>query len=395
MVVTDNLVMRARPWIGDDSPIEGQLNQPTRVLLLTGPVPSDGYDWWAVVPEGMSVDGSTWVAAAGKDGEVWLEPMEREEGTWSLLLREDLPGSPSVDRAVAGADGRIYLFGGSLDRTSDLGPIPSTDAWAFDLAGCAWRQVAAMPSARSGAHPVVDQGGRIHVIGGATDTPLATVETYEPATDSWKSGTDAPDGYAYGSAVTLAPDGRIWAFGAGGAAIYDPTSDVWQVHELDLPGNGVDAARAAPDGTFWAVLPGAGGLGVIDPKTGAVTTSASPRIARYNVAVAWLPDGRVLVTGGDYAGSCTVRPDDLPPVDTDTPRYSPMEVWDPATNAWESLPPLPIELDGIAVSAIVVAGRLHVVAAAGDEVIVARYDPPVAGVPGEVGVTPGEGGCGG
>ena len=78
-VVTDNLRVRSRPGVSDDSKkLEPLLQDGVPLLVLDGPVPASGYDWYQVQPlfheewpEGGYPFG--WVARAGKDGESWIE----------------------------------------------------------------------------------------------------------------------------------------------------------------------------------------------------------------------------------------------------------------------------------------------------------------------------------
>ncbi|NIR95350.1 MAG: galactose oxidase, partial [Gammaproteobacteria bacterium] len=70
-----------------------------------------------------------------------------------------------------------------------------------------------MPTARFGLScSVVD--GKIYAIGGAvspTGTPLATVEAYDPATDTWSSKAPMPT--ARNFLTTSAVNGIIYAIG--------------------------------------------------------------------------------------------------------------------------------------------------------------------------------------
>jgi len=88
------------------------------------------------------------------------------------------------DPATIAAGGRIFVFGG-FDAQSGAA---SSRAERFDPAGGGWVPIADLPTARGLAAAFV-HGGRIHVVGGAAGdgTPLATVEAYDPAMDSWET----------------------------------------------------------------------------------------------------------------------------------------------------------------------------------------------------------------
>ena len=82
-VVTNDLRVRSRPGVSDDSKkLEPLLQQGTPVLVVDGPIQASGYDWYEVQPMARSdlepVGPFGWVAAAGKDGEQWIEPQAVE-----------------------------------------------------------------------------------------------------------------------------------------------------------------------------------------------------------------------------------------------------------------------------------------------------------------------------
>ena len=68
----------------------------------------------------------------------------------------------------------------------------------------AWTQKAEMPTPRTEVTASVLHG-KVYVIGGfdGSARTLATVEVYDPATDSWHSGPDLPEARHHAAAVTL------------------------------------------------------------------------------------------------------------------------------------------------------------------------------------------------
>ena len=79
-VITDNLRVRSKPGVSDDSKkLEPLLQKGVQVVVLDGPVQASGYDWYLVQPAGYDAVQVAkypfgWVAGAGKDGEPWLQP---------------------------------------------------------------------------------------------------------------------------------------------------------------------------------------------------------------------------------------------------------------------------------------------------------------------------------
>jgi N-acetylneuraminic acid mutarotase len=78
----------------------------------------------------------------------------------------------------------LYIFGGSGDAVTCT--TPSNAVWAYNVKTKAWSAKASMPTARCAAEAAV-ANNIIYVIGGyANGNSLTTVESYNPATDSWK-----------------------------------------------------------------------------------------------------------------------------------------------------------------------------------------------------------------
>jgi hypothetical protein len=100
-VVTDDLRVRTKPGVGEDSiKLEPLLWDEAMVFVIDGPVAASGYDWYLVRPIGevdVAVHPSPpdigWVAAAGKDGEPWLAAYDFpcEATPWNLLAELEWP----------------------------------------------------------------------------------------------------------------------------------------------------------------------------------------------------------------------------------------------------------------------------------------------------------------
>jgi hypothetical protein len=80
-VLVDDLRVRSEPGVNPDSELlEPLLGTGQGVYVVDGPIPLDGYTWYAVagrLPDG-SLDVSVpkgWVAIASRDGEPWLSPI--------------------------------------------------------------------------------------------------------------------------------------------------------------------------------------------------------------------------------------------------------------------------------------------------------------------------------
>ena len=156
--------------------------------------------------------------------------------TWSTSVTTG-PTALARPAVALGQDGNVYVFGGTLGDNTDYDTTfiyqPSTNSWSLG---------AAMPVAREGAQAVTLPDGRIAVVGGATQcaynnlcsngTVYNRVDVYTPATNSWS--TLAPmQSPRYRFAAVLY-QGAIYAIGGsdGTQALasveaYDPGTDTW------------------------------------------------------------------------------------------------------------------------------------------------------------------------
>lgn len=183
--------------------------------------------------------------------------------------------------------------------------------------------------------------GRVLLVGGyplGSSTPggaIAQTEIYDPSTNGNAATGNLSIGRFNTALVTLA-DGRIMVIGGTGwinsqsvtlatAEIYDPASGAWSLPQQTL--NYVRASAKAvtlPDGRVLIIGGDAHGntAEVYDPSTGNFTLSGTLAAPRSNFSVAALPDGRVFVFGG-------VTPNTFNALTS-------IEVWSPATGAWTS-----------------------------------------------------------
>ena len=181
----------------------------------------------------------------------------------SCAFATQAPSAPPRSDAMLGAreghtavllpDGKLLVAGGFS------GPEALKSAELYDLG---WVPAASMHARRASHIAALLPDGRVLVAGGTDGKRiLASAEIYDPATDSWaKTGALKTARYSHASAVLA--DGRVLV--AGGIS---------------------DKGAAASAELF-------------DPKTGRWSPAGSMKAARYGAAAARLPDGRVLVCGG-------------------------------------------------------------------------------------------------
>jgi N-acetylneuraminic acid mutarotase len=278
---------------------------------------------------GASANGKLYVFCGLAPG--W-KPMglvyEYDPATDKWTKKKPMP-LPSHHVSFTEHKGKIYAFGGFvLPQSGPPAWVPIDNAWEYDPAADSWRALAPVPTKR-GSPVAVSAGERMYVIGGAVAGPgqpavhparphtsVGTVEEYDPAANSWRARAPMPTprnhmvGGAIGGKVYVA-SGRVGAaFISGGSSnigvieAYDPAADSWS-HGLARMAN----ARSA----------GAGGV--------------------YN--------GRLYITGGEHQEPGMMA------------TFRSLEAYDPASNAWQTLPPMPVPRHGLA--GAVLGNRLHMV----------------------------------
>src|SRR3954452_68728 len=181
---------------------------------------------------------------------------------------------------------RLRIAAGLALALGLLGPPTALGAGAGSFG-----PTGSMGTARYAAVAAPLKDGRVLVAGGYYDDGggdhyLASAEIFNPATDSFSSAGIGPMGAPRRGAVAAPlPDGRVLV--AGGS--YN---------------DGVDHELASAE--------------VFNPGTGAFTPVGDMGIARVRAAAAPLPDGRVVVAGGNNGAT----------------RLSSAEVFNPATNTF-------------------------------------------------------------
>lgn len=189
--------------------------------------------------------------------------------------------------------------------------------------------------------------GLIYVIGGGDvlagvipAPPTATVEVYDPATDSWTLASPMPRAVTNHAAVAL--DGKIYVIGgqeeflpmSDAVQEYDPTTQSWTLrNSMPTPREGSGAAVL--DGRIVVVGGSSGGMDVAtveayDPSADSWAALAPLAEPRRDLAAEVL-GGELLALGG-YTGTFVL----------DAGYRRVVEVYDPASNAWSMTEDMPI-----------------------------------------------------
>ncbi len=290
---------------------------------------------------------------------LFSRPMDRGESPrLSTLVPPDLVWkTPTSTLAIARAglgvaaasNGRIYAIGGSGGTYRSGYEILAT-VEEYDPATDTWRARASMPTARVGLGVAAASNGRIYAIGGYGGTyysskALATVEEYDPATDTWRPRASMPTA-RYSLGVAAATNGKIYIIGEDdngvSAAVYeyDPATDIWTTRASMPTMRWSLGVAAASNGKIYAIggSNGFNPLAVVeeyDPATNTWRTRASMPTARDRLSVAAASNGRVYVIGGWGSQSPLAI----------------VEEYDPATDTWRTRASTPTARAALGVAA--------------------------------------------
>ncbi len=142
---------------------------------------------------------------------------------------------PREDLATAQINGKIYAFGGTIDKASST---VTDSVEEYNTVTDIWAMKSPMPVKRT-KHTSVTVNGKVYIIGGSSGTStLSRVDEYDPFTDSWNLKTDFLPSESH-SAVEF--NGKIYVIGGinfgtirSSVQLYDPVTDIWS-NKADMP----------------------------------------------------------------------------------------------------------------------------------------------------------------
>ena len=283
---------------------------------------------------------------------------EPDRGTWRTVA--PMP-TKRTEVATAALEGKIYVVGGfekpSLSNMMNFAITPSVEM--YDPVTDRWTSKAPMPV---GLHHVgigvVD--GRLYVIGGYSRSglsvwnPVATVYTYDPATDSWTERAPMPT--PRGALSVAEHEGKLYAIGGydrkannAQVEVYDPARNVWTT-AASLPTPRDHLATATVSGKIYAI---GGRLDGDYSRNLAVVERYDPDSDRWR-RVADLPTARSGITAAVVEGRIYVFGGEGP-----TGTFGENEAYDPARDTWYHMAPMPTARHGL--GSTVVQGRIYVI----------------------------------
>ena len=257
------------------------------------------------------------------------ELYDPDAGVWSATGDLGIPDNARDSHTATLLPNGQVLVAGGYDYN---GPLASAEL--YDPATGYWTSTGSLGFARYSHTATLLTNGKVLVAGGIGDNGiLDSAELYDPATGFWTRTGSLGDARESDTA-TLLPNGQVLVAGGdddngdtfASAELYNPATGVWS------PTGSLGFARSSHTATLLAngkVLVAGGYYGpwdsavsasaeLYDPATGAWAPTGSLAFARVGHAATLLPDGRVLVTGGDNSST----------------ELASAELYDPATGAW-------------------------------------------------------------
>lgn len=212
-------------------------------------------------------------------------------------------------------NGKVLVAGGIGAFIGDSSRLISAELYNPDTGS--WTNTGSLSQARFLHTATLLPNGQVLVAGG--EPSLASAELYSPDTGSWSPAKPLIQGRMCHTA-TLLPNGKVLV--AGGyddyylsgsyeiatAELYDPVTGDWSPTGLLSQARAYHTATLLPNGKVLVV----GGQGVggnllasaelYDPDTGSWTNTGSMSHIRYAHTATLLPNGQVLVAGCDDTG---------------------------------------------------------------------------------------------
>lgn len=273
-------------------------------IVATGPMAAARFDHAAVL-----LDSGRVLIVGGIERNGVMQPSA--ELFDPVTGRFTLTGKPLVQHgwgvtATRLRDGKVLVAGGSTGCDS---PCYTSSAELYDPATGTFTLTGKMTVPRAEARAVLLRTGEVLLVGGTPVTesnPALTPELYHPSNGTFSSLGETHLSDA--TQITLLNDGRALVVGGSGSDLYDPSTQHFvTTGAMTVPRNKFGGALL-PDGRVLIAGGQAGGAWgtrvtstqIYDPRTGKFLPGPDLNENRFKLskAVVSLKDGRVLIAGG-------------------------------------------------------------------------------------------------
>jgi len=152
----------------------------------------------------------------GYNGTGGIDDMQRFDPVANIVTTMASLPAANYAHAVTTLNGKIYVLGGSLAGTA------GTTNYIYDIRSDTWSTGAALPTAVN--YPAAASDGTYVYVFGGTTSDLATVQRYNPRTDSWDTMADMSAGR--GGLGAFFDGANLWVVG-GGWVSYLTSTEYW------------------------------------------------------------------------------------------------------------------------------------------------------------------------
>jgi hypothetical protein len=312
---------------------------------LVEPMPTArSYHAAAAVGDRWYVAGGALPAGTGEDFPPEVDVYDPTSGHWTVL-GQLAQGREYILAIAEPSRGRVLFPGGFLPA----GPFAYLPLATCDIAASDGVSTAPSLLAARHLHAVAFAAGKFVVSGGrgdggGGDELRDDAEVWDGSSPAWMAAGRMPAGPRSGHSMTTLTNGRDILVAGGcrsdgsltDVALFDPVCRAWKPTASLQTSRCSHRAVLLRDGRVLVVGGGhtspiraESSAEVFDPVTGRWAPAPSMQDGRFDHEMVLLPDGRVLVAGGSNDT-----------VDGEYGALSSAEVYDPAADAWTSLPPM-------------------------------------------------------
>ena len=204
--------------------------------------------------------------------------------------------------------GKVLLAGGGSGSWCDASCYLAS-AELYDPSAGTFTPVGSMTARRAGANAILLQNGDVLIVGGDAASGgehVASAELYHPSTGTFSvTGSMHSEG---ASVLVLLKSGKVFAVNDSGGELYDPSTGRFTVAGNFRIAREKYGAAVLPDGRLliaggqiggaWG--PKSSATNIYDPASGAFTPGPEMSFTRFKLKKAIVPlgDGRILIAGG-------------------------------------------------------------------------------------------------
>jgi len=286
-------------------------------------------------------NGKVFVAGGFGDGMMLssCELFDPETGTWTPTGK--LNKARQRHTATLLKNGKVLVVGGAPSDPRKY----DASAELYDPATGTCRLTGSLKVGRIHHTATLLADGRVLVAAGYDgQTPLSSAEVYHPASETWRKAAGLKED-RMNAAATLLRDGKVLVTGGAGrngtssAELYDAHKDTWTktgsmsinrwFHTATLLTSGKILVEEGAGYPFSTDSRNRASAELYDPAVGKWTRTASVGKDRNSHTATLLPNGKVLIVGGDPFG-------DQGGILPGGGRLVSTELYDPITETWRA-----------------------------------------------------------